>query len=251
MALSAIPARAFVQHEAREVLMRRTGSAAAVLCVVVVATAAQAQSRRTSLTGTPTRSTNYSIFGADTVPAGVDVAEGEFGWPAITFGFIHGLSPTSDVGVKFDLLFGVEGESQGGFSQFGVGARVPFRVHVLRKDRLGVLFHIDPGIKLHTFSPAWFGIGFPVGVTFGYAVSNEFTMAFGVDLPMTLFLTPAPVSFFIGPQFGPAFEYHVDRELTIGLNTRFGPVIRTDTPNFGGNGSEFGFLIELGLGYRL
>jgi len=235
--------------------MRRTGSAAVVLWVVLVATAAQAQSRRTSLTGTPANR-NYSIFGAETVPAGVDVAEGEFGWPAITFGFLHGLSPTSDVGVKFDLLFGVDGVSQNGFSQFGIGVRVPFRVHVLRKDRLGVLFHIDPGIKLHTFSPAWFGIGFPVGVTFAYAANNDFTVAFGVDLPMTLFLTPAPVSFFIGPQFGPAFEYHVDRELTIGLNTRFGPVIRTATPGFdvpgvSGNGNEFGFLIELGLGYRL
>ncbi|MFL5415196.1 MAG: hypothetical protein ACJ78Y_04295, partial [Myxococcales bacterium] len=129
--------------------MRRTGSAAVVLCVVIVATAAHAQSRRSSVTGTTaSRGTNYSIFGADTVPAGVDVAEAEFGWPAITFGFIHGVSPTSDVGVKFDLLFGVEGESQDGFSQFGIGARVPFRVHALRKDKVGVLFHIDPGIKL-------------------------------------------------------------------------------------------------------
>ncbi|MFL5424950.1 MAG: hypothetical protein ACJ783_07930 [Myxococcales bacterium] len=237
--------------------MRRTGSAAVVLCVVIVATAAHAQSRRSSVTGTTaSRSTNYSIFGADTVPAGVDVAEAEFGWPAITFGFLHGLSPTSDVGVKFDLLFGVEGESQDGFSQFGIGARVPFRIHALRKDKVGVLFHVDPGIKLHTFSPAWFGIAFPVGVTFAYAAHNDFTVAFGVDLPMTLFVTPSPVAFFIGPQFGPAFEYHVDRELTIGLNTRFGPVIRTATPGFdvpgvSGNGTEFGFTIELGLGYRL
>jgi hypothetical protein len=235
--------------------MRSRGSVAVVLAVAFLTTAAHAQSRRTSLTSSNTsRTGNYSLFGADTVPTGADVATGEFGWPSVTFGLIHGLSPTSDVGLKFDLLWAVEGQST--FSQFGIGLRVPFRVHVLQRDRLGVLFHIDPGIKLFTFSPAWFGIQFPIGVTFAYAANSDFSIGFGVDLPMTLFLTPSPVSFFIGPQFGPTFEYHVDRELTVGLNTRFGPVIRTDipgTPSFFGSqsGTDFGFLIQLVLGYRL
>ena len=126
------------------------------------------------------------------------------------------------------------------------GVRVPFRFAAYRKDRIGVLFHIDPGIKFYTTNPAAFGFQWPIGVTLGYTVGPELTIAFGVDLPMFLRLTPSPVDFYLGPLFGPAFEYHVDRELTIGLNTRFGPMIETA----GGN-TRFGFVTQLLLAYRL
>jgi hypothetical protein len=176
------------------------------------------------------------------VPTGVDVVSGEFGWPSVSFGLTHGLSSRSDVGIKFDLLYGVEYTTN---TQFGVGVRVPYRMMVLRRDKIGVLFHIDPGIKLYT-GPATFGFQWPVGVTIGYTATPEFNVAFGVELPMTLIVTPSPVDFVIGPLFGPAFEYHVDRELTIGLNTRFGPMFFT-----AGGGAQFGFITQMLLAYRL
>jgi hypothetical protein len=227
-----------------EVLMRRTGSVAVVLSLAFLATAAHAQSRRTSLTSSGTsRGGNYSLLGGETVPSGVDVVSGEFGYPSVSFGLTHGMSATSDVGVRFDILYGFEYTT---ISEFGIGARVPFRIAALRRDRIGVLFHVDPGIKFYTTSPASFGFQFPIGVTLGYTASPELNIAFGVELPMTLFVTPSPVDFILGPLFGPAFEYHVDRELTIGLNTRFGPIIET-----AGGGSRFGFITQLLLAYRL
>jgi hypothetical protein len=224
--------------------MRRTGSVATVLSLALLATAAHAQSRRTSLTrdGTSARG-NYSLLGADTVPTGVDVASGEFGYPSVSFGLTHGTSPTSDVGVRFDILYGFENTT---LSEFGIGVRAPFRIAAYKRDRIGVLFHVDPGIKFYTTSPAAFGFQWPIGVTLGYNVSPELNVAFGVELPMTLLITPSPVDFYLGPLFGPAFEYHVDRELTIGLNTRFGPMIETA----GGN-TRFGFITQLLLAYRL
>jgi len=63
---------------------------------------------------------------------------------------------------------------------------------------------------------------------------------------MFLSVTPSPVDFILGPLFGPAFEYHVDRDLTIGLNTRFGPIIET-----AGGATRFGFLTQMLLAYRL
>ena len=56
--------------------MRRTGSVAVVLSLALLATAAHAQSRRTSLTTSSTRSGHYSLLGGETVPAGVDVEIG-------------------------------------------------------------------------------------------------------------------------------------------------------------------------------
>jgi len=46
--------------------------------------------------------------------------------------------------------------------------------------------------------------------------------------------------------FGPAFEYHVDRQLTVGFDTRFGPIFSTR-----GGGGEFGFVTQMLLAYRL
>jgi hypothetical protein len=227
-----------------EVLMRRTGSVAVVLSLAFLTTAAHAQSRRTSLTSSGTgRGGNYSLLGGETVPSGVDVVSGEFGYPSVSFGLTHGTSATSDVGARFDILYGFENTT---ISEFGIGARVPFRIAALRRDRIGVLFHVDPGIKFYTTSPASFGFQWPIGVTLGYTATPEFNVAFGFELPMTLFVTPS-VDFFLGPLFGPAFEYHVDRELTIGLNTRFGPMIETA----GGGATRFGFIVQLLLAYRL
>jgi hypothetical protein len=223
--------------------MRRTGSVAVVLSLALLATAAHAQSRRTSLTSSSSRGGQYSLLGGDTVPNGVDVASGEFGYPSVSFGLTHGTSATSDIGVRFDILYGFENTT---ISEFGIGVRVPFRFQAYRRDRIGVLFHVDPGIKFYTTNPASFGFQWPIGVTLGYTASPELNIAFGVELPMFLRLTPSPVDFYLGPLFGPAFEYHVDRELTIGLNTRFGPMIET-----AGGGTQFGFIVQLLLAYRL
>ena len=213
----------------------------AALLIAAVASPAFAQ-RSTAITAPPGR---YSLLGGTTVPAGTDVASVEVGWPSATFGFTHGTSSTTDIGFKLDLLYGFEDTDIG---QFGIGARVPLRMVVWRRDRLSALAHFDPGLKVYTTTgTATFGFQFPVGLTIGYAVQPEFNVAFGLELPMFLDLTnPASqVDFFIGPLFGPAFEYHVDRQLTVGLNTRFGPMFEAR------DGSRFGFITQLLLAYRL
>jgi len=213
-----------------------------LVLTMAVALQATAQTRRTTDISAPVTG-RYSLLGGETVGTGVNVVSGEFGWPSVTFGITHGLSRETDVGAKFDLLFGVEGATEA--SQFGIGFRVPYRMVALRSDRLSVLLHVDPGIKLFTYSPALFGIAFPVGAIVGYAVNRDITAAFGVDVNMTLYVTPSPVSFWISPMFGPAVEFHVDPRLAVGINTRFGPVL----PSTGG--SSFGFVTQLMLAYRM
>jgi len=204
---------------------------------------ASAQSRRE--TAPPPPGTRYSLLGGETVGAGVDVVSGEFGWPGISFGFTHGTSRDSDVGARFDLLFGFEEVSSS--SQFGIGFRVPFRTTVFRRDRISVLVHIDPGLKLYTTSSAAFGFQAPIGATVSYVATRDVVVAFGVDMPLTLLLTPDALrALYLAPTFGPAVEFHVDPRLTAGLNTRFGPVIST-----AGGGSQFGFVTQLLLAYRM
>jgi hypothetical protein len=215
-----------------------------LVLAMAVAFEATAQTRRTTDIGAPVTG-RYSLLGGETVGRDVNVVSGEFGWPSVTFGITHGLSRDTDVGAKFDLLFGVEGATE--TSQFGIGFRVPYRMVALRSDRLSVLLHVDPGIKLFTYSPAMFGIAFPVGATVGYAVNRDVTAAFGVDVNMTLYLSGpgSQPSFWVSPMFGPAVEFHVDPRLAVGINTRFGPVL----PSTGG--SSFGFVTQLMLAYRM
>lgn len=208
------------------------------LCIALPAAAQRRTSEITAGSG------HYSLLGGDTVGNDVNVVSSEVGWPSISFGITHGVSRTADVGLRFDLLFGIDGDTQG--SHFGIGLGAPLRTTILRRDRISVLVHVDPGIKIFTTSPALFGLAFPVGVTLGYAYSRELTVAFGVDMPLTLYVSPSPVNFVISPQFGPALEYRVDPRLTVGLNTRFGPVIYTQ-PGV----SDFGFVMQVLAAYRM
>jgi len=230
--VSVVPIR---EHEVNMHMMPKV----LVLAVVLLALPVHAQRR----TDPPPPGTKYSLLGGETVGTGVNVASGEFGWPGISFGITHGLSRDTDIGARFDLLFGFEETTN---SQFGIGFRVPLRMTAMRSDRISVLIHIDPGLKIYTTNPAIFGLQFPIGVVLGYAAQRDLTVGFGVDLPMTLIVTPSPVQLILGPTFGPAVEFHVDPRLAVGLNTRFGPIFSTN-----GGGSQFGFVMQVLAAYRM
>src|SRR5947208_16018913 len=109
-----------------------------LVLTMAVALQATAQTRRTTDIG-PSTTGRYSLLGGETVGNGVNVVSGEFGWPSVTFGITHGLSRDTDVGAKFDLLFG--GESASSASQFVVGFLVPYRIVALRREPLTLLLH--------------------------------------------------------------------------------------------------------------
>lgn len=213
----------------------------AVAAASLVATAAHA-ARDLSLT--PLVSNHWSVATGETVSTSRDALSFELGWPGITFGYLHGLSDRSDIGVKFDLLYGFEGASD---SRVGFGLDVPLRLVVARKDKVSVQVHIDPGVRTYvTGGSTNFLIRFPVGATLGIQATPELRLAAGVDLPIGIGVTPV-ADFEIGPQFGAALEYFVDRDLLVGLNTRFGPLFHTESGGF----SQFSFTTQVVLGYRL
>ena len=53
--------------------------------------------------------------------------------------------------------------------------------------------------------------------------------------------------FEIGPQFGFAAEYNVDKNLLAGLKVAFGPQFYS----FAGSGTDFAFTTEVVVGYRM
>jgi|SRR5690242_18391241 len=226
--------------------MIRTG--AVVFALALTASAAHAAAPGSLAAGAPG---HWSVATGETVSPNADAFRFDLGWPGISFTYLHGLSERSDMGLQFDLLYGWENTSR---SKFGFGFNVPLRLVVNRKDKVTIGLHIDPGIRVYTGDNVTGGtdffLRFPVGGILGVQVTPELRIAAAIDLNMaTQFLSHdfGPNAFFeVGPQFGFAAEYAVDRSLDVGLNVRFGPQFYS----FGG-GSDFAFTTAVVIGYRL
>jgi hypothetical protein len=215
--------------------------AVAALAAVAIAEGARAQE---PVGGAGVSRQDFSYVTGETVGAGRDMVGAQFGWPSVAFDYKHGLSPVADVGARFELIYGVEGIPEDN-SQFGILLSIPVRGTVYRRDKISVQLHIDPGFTVYTYSDAVFMLNFPVGATLGVAVAPNFRIAMGIDAIMKLQVTQ-DAHFWFEPMFGPALEYFVDRQLSISLDTRFGPVIHT-----GLGPAQFGFRTQVGIAYRL
>lgn len=196
---------------------------------------------------------DWSLLGGTTVAARNDILYGELGWPDATFGWAHGVTDRFDIGARFSLIYGVESTR---WTDFGVGLRFPLRFQLTRRAaKVSALFHMDPGLKLYATRPVEFGVQFPVGVNVGVHVTHEATVAFGLDVPVSLFVTPG-VAFVLAPMFGPGFEYHFDRRIGLTLNTRFGAALfgadrySYFVPGYRSH-AEFAFLTQVGVVYHL
>ena len=187
---------------------------------------------------------HWSVATGETVSPERDAIAFEMGWPGLAFAYLHGLSDRSDVGFKISLLYEEENTSN---SVFGAGVDVPLRVVVSRKDKVSLGLHIDPGVRLYTRnSRSDFLTRFPVGGTLGIQATPELRLAATADL--TLAINWTHVTFLeIGPQFGFAAEYSVDKNLLVGLKASFGPQFYSYT----NSPTDFAFTAQIVVGYRM
>ena len=186
---------------------------------------------------------HWSLATGETVSPDHDAIDFGLGWPGVRFDYLHGLSDRSDVAMRLELLYGQESTNT---AKFGFGVAAPLRLVVNRKDKVLLGLHFDPGIRVYTDSNLTdFYLRFPVGGILGIQASPELRIAAAVDLNMAVQI-PHRTFFEIGPAFGFAAEYLVDRSLMVGLNARFGPQFYST-----GGGSDFAFTTEIVVGYRL
>ena len=229
-------------------LLRRTPGLALALALLVVALpgAAGAQTH------------NWSVVGTE-VNTGKPFQDVRVGWPDVDFGYTFNLGPTSDMGIRFGFLYGVEGTT---YSQFGMSLWAPLRWQVMKNENVRMLVHVDPGLRLYVggskcppgfggecfqTSSTMFGFAAPVGVVLGGQVAPGVEVGGGFDLNLALYVT-SPVNLIIGPMVGPYVEYHFGNpDVAIGLNTRFGAAI----PTAAGSSASFAFLVQAFAGYRL
>jgi len=187
---------------------------------------------------------HWSIVTGETVSPDRDAIALEVGWPGACVSYLHGTSDRSDVGIRFDLLYGYENTTD---TAFGLGADVPFRLVVNRSNRVSVALHVDPGVRLYTHNSVTdFMTRFPVGGSIGVQATPEVRVAASADVTMAFNWTHTTF-FEIGPQFGLAAEYASDRNLMLGLNLKFGPQFVT----LSNTGAQLAFTAQVVVGYRM
>ena len=187
---------------------------------------------------------HWSVATGETVSTDHDALAFEMGWPGLSFAYLRGLSDRSDVGFRISLLYEVENTSN---SAFGAALDVPLRVVVSRKDKVSLGLHLDPGLRVYTKSGySNFLTRFPVGGTLGIQATPELRLAATADLTMAINWTHTAF-FEVGPQFGFAAEYTVDKNLLVGLKASFGPQFYT----FANSSTDFAFTAEVVVGYRM
>ena len=217
-------------------------------CVGALLIAAGARAQTTPQPVTPGTPGHWSVATGETVSPDRDAISFQMGWPGLSFGYLHGLSDRSDFGIKIDLLYSLENTST---SAFGAGMDFPLRLVINRHEKVSIALHIDPGAREYTRNVAVVGTvndfitRFPVGGVLGIQATPELRIAASADLVMGIRWTHS-TSFEIGPQFGFAAEYAVDRNLLVGLNGHFGPQFYTGTTD-----TDFAFTTEILVGYRM
>jgi len=214
---------------------------AALTATALISSAALAAEPSPVAAGAPG---HWSVATGETVSPDRDAISFEMGWPGLIFGFARGLSDRSDVGFKIGLLYSLENTNT---SVFGAGADVPFRLVVNRHEKVSLGLHVDPAVRLYTKNgTSNFLTRFPVGGILGIQATPELRLAASADLSMAINWTNTRY-LEIGPQFGFAAEYAVDRNLLVGLNGRFGPQFYS----YANSPTDFAFTTEIVVGYRM
>ncbi len=194
----------------------------------------------------------WGLHSGDTVRSGDNMVYGEFGWPDVGLGIQHGMSDRVDLGFRLGIIYG--GDYTTG-TEVGMDMRVPIRVSLTKGGKMSAYFHIDPGVKFNRFSPVLFGMEVPVGLEVGVHLTPEATLQFGFDIPFNVNFTNFTYAA-IPILFGFGFDYKVDDHISLGVNVRLGPDIRTGgtcAGNFCATGSavDLGLITQAGFAYRL
>jgi hypothetical protein len=185
----------------------------------------------------------WSVVGGKTLAPGGNALEASAGYPAISAGYLRGISSGINLGARVGFVYGVEGmfrESAPGFRLQGA-----VKVRLLDSGRVSLGVTFEPGVLYYAsfLQGARVGLTFPVGLRLGIAASSAIAVAVLVDLPIWVEFGQFG-GFNLPVLTGGGVEYFITSQLAAFFRARIGPTIRTGRP------AEVTFESSLGIGYR-
>lgn len=192
----------------------------------------------------PTTGQSWSVVGPKTLAPGANVLEASAGYPAISVGFLRGVSPGMNVGARLGFVYGVEGmfrEAAPGFKAQGL-----FKLRLLDSGLISLGLTLEPGVLYYAsfLQGPRVGLTLPVGFRLGIAASSAISVAVLVELPMWVEFGQFG-GFNLPILTGGGVEYFITSQLAAFVRARIGPTIRTT-----GRPAEVTFDGCVGIGYR-
>lgn len=204
----------------------------------------------------------WSVIGALTAPQGVNVVEAGIGWPGLHVGYLRGISPQLELGVRFSFNYGVEGLV--GPLVPGVKLQFMVRFKFFDNGKISFAAHVDPGPLAYFYPSNGFitcttdpfgnivcgrgntaaGFTMPFGVRLGIAASSAVNVAVSFDMPLWFTFGQNPVVY-IPLLMGVGAEYFLQSNLLLSFNVKMGPTLSS-----GRGTAVFTFESKLGVGYR-
>ena len=195
--------------------------------------------------GSEARAADFGLHTGEVLPGGFMIYS-EVGFPDFSFGFQQSMTNRFDLGFRLSIDYGAEYRTNN--LEMGLGMRVPLRLQLFESGKLSGLLKFEPGLKFDQFdNPVLFGVQFPIGFEMGLKMTRELTVQFGFDMPFYVNFTN-PTYLGLPVLFGFGVEYLADRNMSIGLNTRYGPSVVAGN---GGSSTAFGLIAQGFFAYHL
>jgi hypothetical protein len=194
-----------------------------------------------------------NLHSGDVLRPGDNMIYGEVGWPDLAFGWQHGLTDKVDIGIRAGFIYGWE-YTQG--VAYGFGVRVPIRITPLRRGKVSLQIHIDPGLKFDNFGTAYgvtcvqtdrfgnciqyagtyygyygwvtdalhFGLWADFGLDVGIHLTPDVTLTPSFEMPLFINFTNGTYGA-IPLLFGASVQYNINDRMSVGGSLKFGPSI--------------------------
>jgi hypothetical protein len=198
------------------------------------------------LASAQTGTTNHwTVDSAETVGTGNNVVRGQVGFPGLWADIVHGIDPTTEIGGRLQINYGVEGLTSS--TNFEMALNFLARKQFVDTGKFRFALTFNPGLLFYTaFSTTTFGITFPIEGQFGIPLDPKFSLNFSFGLPM--WVTFGTFSAFYLPiMFGAGVEYLLEQNLALTFKLRVGPTIAFAN---GGSASSFTLNALFGVAYK-
>jgi len=193
---------------------------------------------------TTTTTNHWTVDSAETVGSGANVVRGQVGFPGLWADIIHGVDPTTEIGGRLQINYGVEGLTDS--TNFEMGFQFLARKQFVDTGKFKFAATFNPGLLFYTAGITVFGITFPIEGQFGIPIDPKFTLNASFGLPMWVTFGDAG-AFYLPILFGAGLEYMLEQNIALTFKLRVGPTIAFAN---GGSASSFTLNALFGVAYK-
>jgi len=194
----------------------------------------------------------WSVLGGQSMGEGANALTATVGYPGLSVGFLHGASPTVDLGFRLAVNYAYEGVT----TTLAPGLKSEFQARFQLLDAGSVFLGLELGAGFFGYFASSPGLGsqglgmsLPVGLTLGLPVASALVVNLSLEAP--LFITFGTFGGLTVPLLlGGGVEYFVDKRLAATLEVKMGPALYP-VGFRAGSRADFALQANLGVAYKL